>query len=752
MHLPRYVGDLGAAHLHVLSKLKNKMSTRCTRCVGVTVDNLVRLAEIEFQADEFPKEAFYQHHESFPLLEKAADAGCELCQLILKCFVHTPCDEEEPINWPGGWDEDLARHRTGQRRTMYTLAQRLVASDVKLSINASHLYSFEPLDAVEVFDEIMVQVGPSHTNDDEGYGIWGCPPLKLTLTAHKGIDTRYKDFRIRRYEVDPDLASPKTHELARQWLSDCRNNHENCVSDRKHELPTRVIDVEAGGTSHVRLVLTRGVRDAYAALSHCWGGAISPSLTTETLRPFQDSIPVGSLPPNFCDAITITREIGLRFLWIDCLCIQQDSKSDWETESKKMGSVYRNSTVTISAMVSTGSKAGILKTDLGVPLKSEPITIGMSNINGSSRISIQRKDPDEESLRRLDTESALQTRGWTLQEYILSPRHIMYGKSMVYWRCPQEFISPDGLSSGNKSPETLYKKLTNVIYSDVLSSPRTTPFDIKVVLDDYYDLISAYSGRRLTYASDKLPAFSGLAQRLHPVVGGDYLAGLWTADFRRGLLWIPEMKFCRHSNDEYRAPSWSWAVTDDKVLFEQSVTLGPSPSSAQLLDYTVHPRVPDNPYGEISALKLVLKVLTKPLVRSRQVIGTILDRASIGSAVFDEPAGDEDLTTMGSPELFRVQEEDRDYVVSVISRPGDETHWELNLALYREDEYTLILVHTDDSSEEEPGWSSSPALCLIVRQRADNTEELYERVGFARLQTPKLSWLETWERQVLTLV
>ncbi|GJD05053.1 heterokaryon incompatibility protein [Colletotrichum higginsianum] len=417
-----------------------------------------------------------------------------------------------------------------------------------------------------------------------------------------------------------------------------------------------------------------------------------------------------------------------------------------------MGSVYRNSTVTISAMVSTGSKAGILKTDLGVPLKSEPITIGMSNVNGSSRISIRRKDPDEENLRRLDTESALQTRGWTLQEYILSPRHILYGKSMVYWRCPQIFVSPDGLSSGNKSPETLYKELTNVIYSDVLSSPRTTPFDIKIVLDDYYDLISAYSGRRLTYASDKLPAFSGLAQRLHPVIRGDYLAGVWTADFRRGLLWIPEMKFCSHINDKYRAPSWSWAVTDDKVLFEQSVTLGPSPSSAQLLGHTVHPRVPDNPYGEILGLKLVLEVLTKPLVRSRQVIGTILDRASIGNAAFDEPAGDEDLTTMGSPELFRVQEEDRDYVVSVISRPGDETDWELNLALYREDELTLMLVHTDDSSEEEPGWSGSPALCLIVRQRAGKTEELYERVGFARLQTPKLSWLETWERQVLTLV
>ncbi|KAJ0164775.1 hypothetical protein CTA2_230, partial [Colletotrichum tanaceti] len=685
-------GVAGVQGLHNLAiSLPQVASALCVRCVGVTVEALVRLAEIEFQADEFPKKAFYRHHESFPLLEKAADAGCELCRLILECFIHTPCDEEEPVNWPGRWDEDLARNRAGQQRTMYTLAERLLASDVKLSINASHLYSFEPLDAVEVFDEILVQVGPSYTEDDEGYGIWG--------------------FRIGRYEVDPDLSSSKNHELARRWLSDCRNNHESCVSDRKHELPTRVIDVEAGSPSHVRLVLTRGVRDAYAALSHCWGGAISPSLTTETLGPFQNSIPVGSLPPNFRDAITITRQLGLRFLWIDCLCIQQDSRSDWEAESKKMGLVYRNSTVTISAMVSTGSKAGILKKDQGViPVNRESITIGMSNTNGSSRISIRRKDPEEENLRRLDTESALQTRGWTLQEYILSPRHILYGKSMVYWRCPQRFISPDGLSFGNKSPDTVYKELTNVIYSDVLSPPKTTPCDTKVVLDDYYDLVSAYSWRRLTYASDKLPAFSGLAQRLHPVVGGDYLAGIWSADFRRGLLWTPEMKFCRHSNAEYRAPSWSWAVTDDRVLFEQSVTLGPSPSSAQLLDYTVQPRVPDNPYGEILALKLVLEVLTKPLVRSRQIIGTILDRASIGSAAFDEPAGDEDLTRMGSPELFRVQEQDRDYVVSVISRPGDEVDWELNLALYREDEYTLVLVHTDDSSEDEPGCNTPPAL------------------------------------------
>ncbi len=105
---------------------------------------------------------------------------------------------------------------------------------------------------------------------------------------------------------------------------------------------------------------SRGLKAEYIALSHCWGGKISPLLTTETLEPFQNRLSYAALPANFRDAIVITRELGIRYLWIDSLCILQDSKQDWQQESKMMAAIYRDSTLTISAMASSGSTQGIL--------------------------------------------------------------------------------------------------------------------------------------------------------------------------------------------------------------------------------------------------------------------------------------------------------------------------------------------------------------------------------------------------------
>ncbi|KAF4826975.1 hypothetical protein CGCTS75_v008660 [Colletotrichum tropicale] len=412
-------------------------------------------------------------------------------------------------------------------------------------------------------------------------------------------------------------------------------------------------------------------------------------------------------------------------------------------------------------MVSGSSKAGILKTSQSSQTSGISTTLNVFGSNDdTSKVTVTRKNLQEENLISLDRRSALAERGWTLQEYILSPRHLLYGQEMIYWRCPQGFKSSDGLPPGNNSPHTIYKDAAQVICSDILRHPEEVPPDIDAIFRDYSELVNAYSQRKLTYGSDKLPAFSGLAQRLHPALGGEYLAGIWTANFRQGLLWTAEMKFCQHVNEPYRAPSWSWAVTDDLVLFEgpqaveEQVVLKSTPSSAKLLEYSINPRVPDNPYGEILSAKLVVEALTKPFVRSRQVVETILDPNSIGTANFDEPAGPEDSVPMGWASLFRMKTEGGDYIVSIITRPGDDADWEVDFHYFREEDYFLMLVYTDDdlTEDDETEWSGSPAFCLILRRTTDESEETYERVGFAKLQEPRLRWLKTWERCVLTLV
>ena len=302
-----------------------------------------------------------------------------------------------------------------------------------------------------------------------------------------------------------------------------------------------------------------------------------PLLTTATLSAFEISLPYAALPANFRDAITITRELGIRYLWIDSLCILQDSKQDWEQESKEMGHVYRDSTLTISAMASSGSSVGILRPDPSPLPMPRPTILKVLSDNGDFvEIKVERKPFGEEDLALLDMRGPLSSRGWTLQESVLSPRHLFYGKRQIYWRCPAGFQSADGLPPGRKSPPYVFDDIASVLFSDILNQPPKEVPDVSVLLRDYYDLVQTYSHRKLTFASDKLPAFSGLAQRLHPTLGGDYLAGIWSSDIRCGLLWHSEVNYCEHVKP-YRAPSWSWAVTDGMVIFPNHM-LRPSPS------------------------------------------------------------------------------------------------------------------------------------------------------------------------------
>jgi hypothetical protein len=128
-------------------------------------------------------------------------------------------------------------------------------------------------------------------------------------------------------------------------------------------LPSRLIDV-AEHKEDIRIVETeisaidKGVR--YAALSHCWG---SPELMpTRTLKVNVQNTPYDiayeSLSKTFKDTVTITRNLGLRYVWIDSLCIVQDDVDDWNRESKRMGNIYASCHVNLVASDAADSSVG----------------------------------------------------------------------------------------------------------------------------------------------------------------------------------------------------------------------------------------------------------------------------------------------------------------------------------------------------------------------------------------------------------
>jgi len=108
------------------------------------------------------------------------------------------------------------------------------------------------------------------------------------------------------------------------------------------------------------VALVEKMHGRYICLSHCWGRQSHFRLTRETLSQMRAGLEIWRLAKNFQDAIQITRLLGIRYLWIDALCILQDSHLDWELESAKMGQYYKNSWLTISAGMSDGAADGLL--------------------------------------------------------------------------------------------------------------------------------------------------------------------------------------------------------------------------------------------------------------------------------------------------------------------------------------------------------------------------------------------------------
>lgn len=569
--------------------------------------------------------------------------------------------------------------------------------------------------------------------------------------------------RIGRYELNERLDAESNMEIAKEWLRMCETSHLECLGTGISELPTRVIEVGMQeDRMDIRLIHSRKRRAAYIALSHCWGGPIQPTLTSETIHSFQDRLPFLELPANFRDAINITRRLGLRYLWIDSLCIMQDSREDWAEESKKMGLVYRNSAVTISALASKGSKYGIIPQELQAE-QNLPLPASVRVSEGSEdAVLVLRQDFNEETLSTLHNRGPLSSRGWCLQESILSPRHLYYGRSQIYWRCPNGYQAADGTSSGLRVPPDTFPHASAVLYRDIRRSQTDEIPTDRLLLQDYYSLVERYSHRSLTFSSDKLPAFSGISERLHPVIGGRYLAGLWTKDLLAGLLWQREMSTCKHV-EPYRAPSWSWAVTDEEVLFYEKDALRESSMSIRLVDDSIHLKDETNPYGEIESASITVQGHTLPLIRSRQHIQAPAKRYFHGYLYFDDDPPryeDDNPNVPGSvdrtmPVLFIAEDVDGVYLLAVtFSFPGSDSELEIQHSLFTSEEYLALIVCVD---EPEDGRIQMVQFVwgLVIKPVYDRQEVgdmTYKRVGKFDLPSLTVSRLQAWETRTLTLV
>ena len=187
--------------------------------------------------------------------------------------------------------------------------------------------------------------------------------------------------------------------------------------------------------------MTDGQPGSWAALSYCWGGQSNFVLNKETSDSFLGGkIPLDRFPKTLRDAITVTRALGIQFLWIDALSIMQDSAEDWAAEAARMKTVYGGATITIAATSSTSTDCGIFR----------PRTISPPEC----RLEWRSSDSKESQyfFLRLGTvfwdttmkKEPLNTRGWTLQESLLAPRTLSYGTQQMFWECLERKVGETG--------------------------------------------------------------------------------------------------------------------------------------------------------------------------------------------------------------------------------------------------------------------------------------------------------------------
>jgi heterokaryon incompatibility protein (HET) len=418
-----------------------------------------------------------------------------------------------------------------------------------------------------------------------------------------------------------NTASEASFETASSWIDECKVNHicskRLALKDIDHydfqTWPARLIDVQAfqqPNDPDIRLIENDGSArfKKYITLSYCWGKSKTFTTTSRSFRLRKTRVKFNSLPKTFRDAVIIARKLGVRWLWIDALCIIQDDLQDWEQESVKMGAIYSMAYVTIAADSGTDCHSGCFNSkSTSQELTSDNIPFELNSITHDGSMSkIFLWDPIRTAQKPTPPEidgSPLSERGWVCQERILSPRIIHYTSTQLFWECRQVLLAEDNLRPwsilGQGTTAGTVCGLARNLYGST-----TDPIGQANLLAIWYNAVVAqsYSRRKLTLPDDKLTAISGIARAFARHFRTTYLAGLWLLDLPWGLSW--RRRGAVSLVQSYRAPSFSWASFDGPV--EWPVKSPGQVSRLTILDTKVTLSGSD-PFGRVAVCSVLVE-------------------------------------------------------------------------------------------------------------------------------------------------
>ncbi|KAI1388268.1 heterokaryon incompatibility protein-domain-containing protein [Hypoxylon trugodes] len=392
-----------------------------------------------------------------------------------------------------------------------------------------------------------------------------------------------------------DVGSRHASEWMKAHLSECLEKHPKCQKEDDPARPAFLLDLsKVDELKSVQLVSTAQIQGdfSYAALSYCWGTNPKTLTTRATLDSMQEGVDIQELSRTIQDAIHVTHNLKIPYLWVDALCIVQDDDRQKLIEINRMGAIYGSALVTIVVASAKTSDDGFL---------------GIRNVAMTFATHVRCRDGTVGELLleqyNQPLNDPINLRAWTLQEALLSHRILYFSSEQIVWSC-----ATDTLADGGSVPETAASvlvasrqqltgshglpPLVHLTDANTLLQhnvfPETSGFQNRTTgenssstqllsnrVEQWWSIVNDYSHREMSVSTDKLVAISGVAQKL----GGEdklwpdqrlgrYLAGHWEMTLVVDLLWT----VIRHQPRPtvYRASSWSWASVNGRILRRQS--------------------------------------------------------------------------------------------------------------------------------------------------------------------------------------
>ncbi|KAK3394998.1 heterokaryon incompatibility protein-domain-containing protein [Podospora didyma] len=527
----------------------------------------------------------YRWHQTQKSFHLAVDAGCHLCNVIYESRSY---ESQGPQSWDfpdqvkyafkainpvwarSGKGQQWLVPQTSEGRDSGDFADLEYFRQLHLDPTPNGLGELLATDSDEAVREaantwlVLELIGPS---------VLLKLPMELVTVLTK-TDDELEDAAQKNLDNQGSTGTPETLDMAKTWLNTCVANHPSCEPTQPSSwLPTRLLDVGSVGDRTVRLVsgslLELGSR--YVALSYRWGTDTSCNLVSKNIASYEEGVPLLQVSATIRDSVQVTRNLGIRYLWMDSLCIIQDDPADWATESATMSQVYSLATCTIAAANSGCYKSGYI-----VPrnqYRVRPCRIP-NPFKTNSKYSFNVRS---QYLNRIHDREVRQSpwysRGWVFQERTLSRRLLIFSEKQILWSC-QKLQAAETWPVGKTSKNHIDRFESFEVEKERLNRLLDKSEGVCKGHAAWWTFLRDYKTADLTMKTDRLVAIQGIADLIAADTGQEYFCGFWiNDDLPHALLWrTAKTTRLSHRTGLMAAPTWSWASVEAAVEFNNDTS------------------------------------------------------------------------------------------------------------------------------------------------------------------------------------